>query len=129
MSTKSTPLKRAAPRKRRLRPLIDKPKRHPWTRKDGEIHRAGYKIGYARVSTLDQNLVLQQDALKETGCEKIYIEQMSGAVTDRPALREALEYAHSGDTFIVWKLDRLARQSRNVGIWFMNGTTIQQTAV
>ncbi len=57
--------------------LSDKPKRHPLTRNDGEIHGAGYRIGYARVSTLDHNLALQQDALKEAGCEKIYIEQMS----------------------------------------------------
>ena len=91
-----------------------KTKRHPWTRKDGEIHGAGYKIGYARVSTLDQNLALQQDALKEAGCEKIFIEQMSGSVIDRPALREALEYARSGDTLIVWKLDRLARSMKQL---------------
>jgi len=114
MSTKSANPKRAASRKKRKQPLIDKPKRHPWTRKDGEIHRAGYKIGYARVSTLDQNLALQQDALKEAGCEKIYIEQMSGAVTDRPALLEALQYARSGDTLIVWKLDRLARSMKQL---------------
>ena len=114
MSTKSANPKRAASRKKRKQPLIDKPKRHPWTRKDGEIHRAGFKIGYARVSTLDQNLALQQDALKEAGCEKIYIEQMSGAVTDRPALLEALQYARSGDTLIVWKLDRLARSMKQL---------------
>ena len=72
------------------------------------------KIGYARVSTLDQNLVLQQDALKEAGCEKIFIEQMSGAVSDRPALREALDYARSDDTLIVWKLDRLAQSMKQL---------------
>lgn len=105
---------RAASSKRRKRSASDKPKRHPWTRKDGEIHRAGYRIGYARVSTLDQNLALQRDALTEAGCEKIFIEQMSGAVTDRPALREALEYARSGDTLIVWKLDRLARSMKQL---------------
>lgn len=86
----------------------EKSKRYAWTRHDGEIHGPGYKIGYARVSTLDQNLALQQDALKEAGCAKIFIEQMSGAVTDRPALRDALDYARIGDTLIVWKLDRLA---------------------
>src|SRR5580693_4435071 len=74
----------------------------------------GLKLGYARVSTLDQNLALQQDALKEAGCEKIYVEQMSGAVTDRPALREALTYARSGNTLIVWKLDRLARSMKQL---------------
>src|SRR5271169_1626753 len=64
-------------------------------------------IGYARVSTVDQNLALQRDALTQAGCEKIFTEQMSGAVTDRPALHDALEFARSGDTLIVCKLDRL----------------------
>ena len=114
MATKPTKTRRAAPRKRRKPPPSDKPKRHAWTRQDGEIHGPGYKIGYARVSTLDQNLALQQDALKEAGCEKIFIEQMSGAVSDRPALREALDYARSGDTLIVWKLDRLARSMKQL---------------
>ena len=91
-----------------------KPKRHAQTRGDGEIYVPGYKIGYARVSTLDQNLALQQDALKEAGCEKIFVEQMSGAVTDRPALRDALDYARSGDTLIVWELDRLARSMKQL---------------
>jgi DNA invertase Pin-like site-specific DNA recombinase len=50
-------------------------------------------IGYARVSTVDQNLSLQRDALTEAGCEKIFTEQMSGAVADRPALHDALEFA------------------------------------
>jgi hypothetical protein len=57
---------------------------------------------------------LQQDALKEAGCEKIIIEQMSGEVSDRPAFREALDYARSGDTVIVWKLDRLARSMKQL---------------
>ncbi len=57
---------------------------------------------------------MQQDALKEAGCEKIFIKQMSGAVSDRPALREALDYARSGDTLIVWKLDRLARSMKQL---------------
>ncbi len=106
MATKPTKTRHATPRKRRKPPPSDKPKRHAWTRQDGDIHGPGYKIGYARVSTLDQNLALQQDALKEAGCEKIFIEQMSGAVSDRPALCEALDHARSGDTLIVWKLDR-----------------------
>src|SRR5713226_8867111 len=70
-------------------------------------------LGYARVSTIDQNLALQRDALAEAGCAKIFTEQMSGAVTDRPALHDALEFARSGDTLIVWKLDRLARSMKN----------------
>ena len=61
-----------------------------------ESHRSGYKIGYARVSTLDQNSALQQDALKEAGCEKIFIEQMSGAVSDRPALARGRGNSHIG---------------------------------
>ncbi len=54
MATKLTKKRRAAPRKRRKPAPSDTPKRHAWTRRDGEIHRPGYKIGYARVSTLDQ---------------------------------------------------------------------------
>src|SRR5271167_1661119 len=114
MGTKPTKARRAAPRRMRKPAPSGKPKRHAWTRQDGEIHGPGYKIGYARVSTLDQNLGLQQDALKEAGCEKIFIEQMSGAVSDRPAIREALDYARSGDTLIVWKLDRLARSMKQL---------------
>jgi DNA invertase Pin-like site-specific DNA recombinase len=111
MRTKPIKTTRGAPRNP---PARDKPKRPAGTRQDGEIHGLGYKIGYARVSTVDQNLALQQDALREAGCQKIFIEQISGAVTDRPALREALEYARSGDTLIVWKLDRLARSMKQL---------------
>jgi DNA invertase Pin-like site-specific DNA recombinase len=71
-------------------------------------------IGYARVSTVDQNLALQRDALTEAGCQKIFTEQMSGAVADRPALHDVLEFARSGDTLIVWKLDRLARSMKQL---------------
>ena len=114
MVTKPTKIKGAAPQKRRKLSPSDRPKRHAGMRRDVESHGPGYKIGYARVSTLDQNLALQQDALKEAGCEKIFVEQMSGAVTDRPALCEALEYARSGDTLVVWKLDRLARSMKQL---------------
>jgi DNA invertase Pin-like site-specific DNA recombinase len=69
-------------------------------------------IGYARVSTVDQNLALQRDALTEAGCQRIFTEQISGAVADRPVLHDALEFARSGDTLIVWKLDRLARSMK-----------------
>ena len=64
-------------------------------------------IGYARDSTIDQNLALQRDALTEAGCEKIFIEQKSGAVTDRPELMAALGFMRGGDTLVVWKVDRL----------------------
>src|SRR4051812_5822477 len=66
----------------------------------------GMLLGYARVSTTDQNLALQRDALAEAGCQKIFTEQLSGAVTDRPALHEALAFARSGDTLIVWTMRR-----------------------
>jgi len=66
-------------------------------------------IGYARVSTQDQNLDLQNDALKGAGCEKIYTDKMSGAKTNRPGLEEILNILRKGDTLIVWKLDRLGR--------------------
>ena len=67
------------------------------------------KIWYARVSTIDQNPNLQIDALKEAGCEKIFIEKASGARGDRPKLKEALEYLREWDILVVWKLSRLAR--------------------
>jgi DNA invertase Pin-like site-specific DNA recombinase len=66
------------------------------------------KIGYARVSTDEQNLALQLDALKATGCEKIFTEKAAGAQHDRPALTAALDYMRTGDMLVVWKLDRLA---------------------
>jgi len=66
-------------------------------------------IGYARVSTLDQTLALQQDALNAANCEHIYTDPVSGSVTDRPGLRLALSHLRSGDTLVVWRLDRLGR--------------------
>src|SRR5579862_7887650 len=66
-------------------------------------------IGYARVSTADQNLDLQVDALRSAGCERIFSDRTSGARADRPGLREALDFARPGDQLVVWKLDRLSR--------------------
>lgn len=66
-------------------------------------------IGYARVSTPDQKLSLQHDALERAGCERVFDDQASGARTDRPGLAEALTYLRAGDTLVVWKLDRLGR--------------------
>src|SRR3954452_14890909 len=66
-------------------------------------------IGYARVSTLDQTLALQQDALTAAGCEHIYTDTVSGSVTDRPGLTNALSHLRPGDTLVVWRLDRLGR--------------------
>jgi DNA invertase Pin-like site-specific DNA recombinase len=66
-------------------------------------------IGYARVSTHDQTLNLQQDALQKAGCNKIFTDTASGAKTERKGLEEALRYVCTGDTLIVWRLDRLGR--------------------
>jgi DNA invertase Pin-like site-specific DNA recombinase len=66
-------------------------------------------IGYARVSTLDQDPALQLDALTAAGCSKIFEDRISGARADRPGLQQALDYARNGDVLIVWKLDRLGR--------------------
>ena len=73
------------------------------------MHLKGVLIGYARVSTLDQNLTLQRDAPTVAGCTKLFVEQISVMVLERPALRDALEFARARDTVVVWKLDRLAR--------------------
>ncbi len=71
-------------------------------------------VGYARVSTLDQKPALQTDALTSAGCERIFTETASGAQRDRPELKAALAYLRSGDTLVVWKLDRLARSMRQL---------------
>jgi DNA invertase Pin-like site-specific DNA recombinase len=66
-------------------------------------------IGYARVSTGEQTLALQLDALAQAGCGKVFTETASGATADRPALGQALAYLREGDTLVVWRLDRLGR--------------------
>lgn len=72
-------------------------------------------IGYARVSTEDQNLDLQRDALKAAGCKKVYEEKESGrAGTKRPALEEALKFLRAEDQLVVWKIDRLGRSLREM---------------
>ncbi len=71
-------------------------------------------IGYARVSTDDQNLNLQKDALGEAGCEQIFEDQVSGAKAERPGLQQALRYARAGDTIVVWRLDRLSRSLKDL---------------
>ena len=98
------------------------------------------KFGYARVSTQDQNLALQLDALKNVGCEKIYQEKISGASTDRPELTKLLEIIRDGDTLVIWKLDRLGRslvhlvqlvtdlEQRQVGLLSLNDPIDTTTA-
>ena len=72
------------------------------------------KIGYARVSTKDQNLDLQIDALKKAGCERIYEEVISGAKSDRPILNDLLANLRENDVLIIWKLDRLGRSLKHL---------------
>lgn len=72
------------------------------------------KIGYARVSTKEQSLNLQEDALIKAGCEKIYSEKITGTTTSRPQLDEMLSHLRKGDIIIVWKLDRLGRSLRDL---------------
>jgi DNA invertase Pin-like site-specific DNA recombinase len=71
-------------------------------------------IGYARVSTTDQTLALQQDALQKAGCTRIFTDTASGAQTERKGLNEALSYVRVGDTLVVWKLDRLGRSLKDL---------------
>jgi DNA invertase Pin-like site-specific DNA recombinase len=71
-------------------------------------------IGYARISTDDQNLDLQRDALKKAGCEQIYTDRVSGTKANRPGLTEALSHLRSGDILVVWRLDRLGRSLRHL---------------
>jgi DNA invertase Pin-like site-specific DNA recombinase len=71
-------------------------------------------IGYARISTNEQHLHLQQDALKSAGCLKIFTDIISGAKTERKGLTEALDYIRDGDTLVVWRLDRLGRSLKDL---------------
>jgi DNA invertase Pin-like site-specific DNA recombinase len=71
-------------------------------------------IGYARVSTTDQSLSLQLDSLQAIGCEKLFTDTASGGKDDRIGLSQALNFARSGDTLIVWKLDRLGRSLKHL---------------
>ena len=98
------------------------------------------KLGYARVSTQEQNLSLQLDALKNVGCDKIYQEKISGASADRPELKKLLELIREGDTLVIWKLDRLGRslghlialvadlEQRQIGLLSLNDPVDTTTA-
>jgi DNA invertase Pin-like site-specific DNA recombinase len=72
------------------------------------------KIGYARVSTVDQNLNLQMDALEKAGCEKIFTDTASGSLDSRRGLADAIEFCRAGDSLVVWKLDRLGRSLKHL---------------
>jgi DNA invertase Pin-like site-specific DNA recombinase len=71
-------------------------------------------IGYARVSTEDQSLALQEDALREAGCCRIFTEKASGALNDRPEFAKLLDHLRPGDTVAVWRLDRLGRSLKHL---------------
>ena len=72
------------------------------------------RLGYARVSSHDQNLEMQLDALKKTGCKRIFTDKLSGAQVERPGLKEALSQLREADTLVVWKLDRLGRSVKGL---------------
>ena len=81
------------------------PRRAPMRRSPS----SGQLIGYARVSTDDQNLALQLDALKKAGCERLFSDKLGGASADRPGLNGVLSHLRAGDALAVWKFDRLGR--------------------
>jgi DNA invertase Pin-like site-specific DNA recombinase len=72
------------------------------------------KVGYIRVSKQEQNEALQRDALKEAGCEKYFSDKMTGSKFERKGLEELLAFMRSGDTVVVWKLDRLGRSLKDL---------------
>ncbi|MGH7051231.1 MAG: recombinase family protein [Acetobacteraceae bacterium] len=79
------------------------------------------RIGYARVSTADQDLALQCDVLVATGCEPLFKEPAPGAKVDRPGLARVLAYVRSGDVLVVWKRDRLGRSIPRPTGWSQAG--------
>jgi DNA invertase Pin-like site-specific DNA recombinase len=84
------------------------------------------KIGYARISTHDQNLDLQKDALEKAGCEKIFVDEISGTVAKREGLEKAREILRKDDVLIVWRLDRLGRSIRDLIDWV---TTLEEDGI
>src|SRR5713101_7864679 len=74
-------------------------------------------IGYARVSTQDQHLELQQDALRQAGCSQIIVDRVSGTVAERPGLAKLKEILRADDTLVVWRLDRLGRSIKDLIAW------------
>jgi DNA invertase Pin-like site-specific DNA recombinase len=81
---------------------------------NSKLLRRVMKVGYARVSTHDQHLTLQLDALRKAGCRQVYEEVISGARAERPVLQQALAHLRQGDVLMIWKLDRLGRSLRHL---------------
>lgn len=75
---------------------------------------SGYKVGYARVSTLEQDEALQRDALLADGCSRLFVDRASGKLEHRPGLDQMLNQLRPGDTLVVWRLDRLGRSLRHL---------------
>jgi len=78
------------------------------------IRHMGELLGYARVSTADQNPALQEDALYKAGCFKVFTDHASGSLTERPELERLLDHLRPGDTLVVWRLDRLGRSMKHI---------------
>jgi DNA invertase Pin-like site-specific DNA recombinase len=79
-----------------------------------EDRQRSYRVGYARVSTFEQIMDLQQDALRKAGCSRIFTDQVSGAHTEREGLLQTLSFLRAGDTLVVWRLDRLGRSLKHL---------------
>jgi len=79
-----------------------------------EIPAGGLALGYARVSTVEQNEDLQRDALTAAGCDRLYVDKASGKLESRPALDSRLDQLRAGDIVVVWRPDRLGRSLRNL---------------
>jgi Resolvase, N terminal domain/Zinc-binding dehydrogenase len=86
----------------------------PLSHGSATLPRMGHLLGYARVSTTDQQPQLQVDALERAGCYRVFTETASGARPDRPTLTQLLDQLRPGDTLVVWKLDRLGRSPRHL---------------
>jgi DNA invertase Pin-like site-specific DNA recombinase len=97
----------------RHRMLTDSPDRSADTTRDA-TEEPGCAIGYARVSTTDQDPALQIVALQAAGCERIFTDHASGTVAERPELSRALDYLRRGDVLVVWRLDRLGRSLKHL---------------
>ena len=88
--------------------------RQPIKRRRSKAPTSAQRIGYARVSTEDQSLALQLDALKKAGCDRVFTDKLGGARSDRPGLNAALSHVRAGDALVVWKLDRLGRSVKSL---------------